>query len=211
MKKAVTGILVLVFILTGYGIYNAFRYKTYYGYTFLLMENGKKYKMNTFNLAGDNYKKEYYIILAKKNEKDFEVFPMEDLENLISIDKGNYDIKDSDSRFYDGIIIFNEDYESISEKVFIDEITINKSIERREIKIDYKGSKMQLVSDSALLDKKLKKTKSILMSAGSGRGGRTYRMIYYGLPVSDLNKKFDLGLNIKIDNKNKIVYFIRGE
>ena len=191
-------------------VYNTFHYKTYYDYTFLLVKNGKKYKMTTFNLVGDVYKKEYYIILARKEKKTVYLYSAYDLENLINIDTGSYRINDSNSKFYDGIVVFDRSNDNVSEKVFTDEITINKSIERREVEINYKNSILHLSSNSDLPDKKLKKTKSILMSSGNGRGGgRTYRMWYLGFPVSELNEKFSLGLKIKTDNKNKVVYFIK--
>ena len=209
MKKVIIGILVLIFIWVCYISYNTFQYKTYYGYTFMLIDNGKKYKMNTFNLAGDVYKKQYYIILAVKEIEGFKLLSADDLKKLVSIEEGNYSIRDSDSKFYDGIISFNEDNEYVSEKITIDEITINKSVEKKDIQINYKDSTLELSSSSNLLDKKLKKTKSVLMSISSGRGGKVYKMIYFGLPISELNKKFDLDLKIKIDNKDKIVYFIK--
>lgn len=210
MRKKITGIiflvLILIFALISYIIYNTFHYKTYYDYTFLLVKNGKKYKMNTFNLVGDVYKKEYYITLVRKDNETVYLYSAYDLENLINIDTENYIIDDSDSKFYDGIIVFDRNNDNVSEKVSTDEITINKSIERREIEIDYKNSVLHLSSSFDLPDEKLKKTKSILMSS---RNGRTYRMSYFGLPFSELNEKFSLGLKIKTDDKNKVVYFIK--
>lgn len=194
---------IIIYIILG-----SFRYKNYLysDYIFMLKDKGKIYKLeNEIQLVGDRLTGENYILLGLSKNWTYG----HEVKQIFMLANSNYKIKETNSKFYDGII--QMDY---SKKVPVklteveDEISLHKKEKIEIVDIDYKGKKESIILSTNNKNPKFKSFR-FWISTRKNNGYSHNNPKGYGLSFQKLKVDFDLNLSIEIDNRKKIVYLIK--
>ena len=166
-----------------------FRYKEYRasGYSYAVKTGGKEYIFSTdMYLIKDRLNGEFYIQLANRYRSYFSLYSGKYLEDLILIDSGNYSIDEDNS------IRLGTPFRYLNESESCSDIIFENDDRECDITIEYRGEKLNFRSAYKNIDPQLKDL--------------DHR---YGYSFTKLKEIFDLTIDIEIDERNKIVYFVK--
>ena len=197
---AITGVLYYAFL-------GSFRYKNYLysDYVFMLKENGKVYKMDPVQLVGDRITGKRYVLLGLSKSWSYG----HEIQKIFMFAGSDYKINNTDSRFYDGILTPDYSKENPVKITEIKkEINIHKSEEVEILDINYNGRNETMTLEPNNKNPEFKAFSFWICSkrrngysCGNRRG--------YGIDFEKLKNKFGLNLDIEINNREKVVYFIK--
>ena len=209
MKK-VFGLLFALAIVAVvyYAVLGSFRYKNYlYGdYVFMLKDKGKVYKLdNQLQLVGDRITGDSYILLGLSKTWSYG----HELQNIFMLANSNYKIESTDSKFYDGILKMDYSGENpVTITKIENEINIHKKEEIEIADINYNG-KHGILELTPVNNNPEFKSFSFWICSKRYNGYSCGNPRGYGISFEKLKNEYGLNLGIEIDNREKIVYFIK--
>lgn len=189
-------------------ILGSFRYKNYLysDYVFMLKDSGKVYKFeNKFQIVGDRITGEQYLLLGLGQNWTYG----NEVRNMFMIANSNYEIENTDSKFYDGILqmCYSGENPVNLEKVE-KEINLHKKESTEKVEIRYNGKTGSFTLTEKNENPEFKSFRFWICSkryngysCGTPKG--------YGISFKKLKEDFGLNLGIEVDNREKIVYFIK--
>ena len=209
MKKFLGVLFVLA--ITGvayYAFLGSFRYKNYLysDYVFMLKDNGKVYKIDgQVQLVGDRITGNNYILLGLSKHWNYG----HEIKEMFLLANSNYKIENADSKFYDGILKMSYSKDSpVKIEEVEKEINLHKKEEIEIVNIDYRGKSGTITLGPNKTDPEFKSFSFWIcskrrngVSCGNPRG--------YGISFEKLRSEYGLDLNVEIDNREKVVYFIK--
>ena len=208
MKKLYGMLFVLAIVgVVYYAFLGSFRYKNYLysDYVFMLKDNGKVYKTDQIQIVGDRITGENYVLLGLSKNWSYGY----QVQQVFKLASSGYKIETSDSKFYDGIISMDYLKENPVKVTKVkNEINVHKSEEIEILDINYNGKSGTLTLDPNNKSPEFKSFSFWICSkryngysCGNPRG--------YGISFEKLKSEFGLNLDIEVDNREKIVYFIK--
>ena len=209
MKKFFILLFVLAIIgILYYAFLGSFRYKNYLysDYVFMLKENGKVYKMDSqVQLVGDRITGKRYVLLGLSKTWSYG----HEIQKIFMLAGSNYMIENTDSKFYDGILSTNysEEYPVKITKVK-KEINIHKSEEIEIVDINYNGRNKIITLEPNNKNPEFKAF-SFWICSKRRNGYSCGNPKGYGIDFEKLKNEFGLNLDIEINNREKVVYFIK--
>ena len=209
MKKFFGLLFVLAIVgVMYYAFLGSFRYKNYLyaDYVFMLKDNGKVFKMDDqIQLVGDRITGDNYILLGLRKTWSYG----DQIQKVFMLASSGYKVKDTDSKFYDGILspdFSKENPVKITE--IKKEINVHKTEEAEILDINYNGKSKSITLEPGNKNPEFKSF-SFWICSGRRNGYSCGNPRGYGISFKKLKDEYGLNLDIEIDNKEKIVYFVK--